>query len=202
MCARLAALCVLLLSLASRSRAFVAPLASHRGFLRPMSAAPALSSEPGSAGETPSMALGRPVQTPYPTKVAFQGEPGAYSEKCLRELLGPNVVAVGRASFDDVFRAVSSREVDYAVIPIENSLGGSIHANYDLLLRYELFIIGEHDFRVEHTLMALPGTKMKDIKQVSSSACSKRQYTYHTAVVTTDTQLSWQLGVHRLLIVY
>jgi Prephenate dehydratase len=167
-----------------------------------MSAAPAVNAEPGSAGETPSMALGRPVQTPYPTKVAFQGEPGAYSEKCLRELLGPNVVAVGRASFDDVFRAVSSREVDYAVIPIENSLGGSIHANYDLLLRYELFIIGEHDFRVEHTLMALPGTKMKDIKQVSSSACSKRQYTYHTAVVTTDTQLSWQLGVHRLLIVY
>eukprot|EP00903_Cladosiphon_okamuranus_P012334 g11563.t1 len=105
---------------------------------------------------------------PPPTKVAFQGEPGAYSEKSLRELLGNEVVAVGKESFEDTFKAVARREVEYAVIPIENSLGGSIHANYDLLLRYELYVIGEHDFRVEHCLLALPGTKREDVKKVMS----------------------------------
>ena len=71
-------------------------------------------------------------------RVAYQGEPGAYSEKATRELLGPNVFAVGRPSFEAAFRAVASMEVDYACLPIENSLGGSIHENYDLMLRYQL----------------------------------------------------------------
>ena len=53
-------------------------------------------------------------------------------------------------------------------MPIENSLGGSIHSNYDLLLRYDLHIIGEHEFKVEHCLLALPGVKMEDIKKVMS----------------------------------
>lgn len=114
------------------------------------------------------MELRMSPKQPLITKVAFQGEAGAYSEKSLRDLLGNNVVAVGQESFEDAFKAVARREVDYAVIPIENSLGGSIHANYDLLLRYELFIIGEHDFRVEHCLLALPGTKKEDIKKVMS----------------------------------
>ena len=71
-------------------------------------------------------------------RVAYQGEPGAYSEKATRELLGPNVFAIGRPSFEAAFRAVASMEVDYACLPIENSLGGSIHENYDLMLRYQL----------------------------------------------------------------
>ncbi|KAG5178627.1 Trifunctional chorismate Mutase/Prephenate Dehydratase/Prephenate dehydrogenase [Tribonema minus] len=129
---------------------------------------------------------GRP---PYPTKVAFQGEPGAYSEKCLREMLGQDVIAVGRPSFEDVFRSVSNREADYAVIPIENSLGGSIHANYDLLLRFELFIIGEHDFKVEHSLMALPGTKASEIKQVLS---------HQQALAQCDNYLRAMPGVERV----
>lgn len=104
----------------------------------------------------------------YPIRVAFQGEPGAYSEKALRELLGPHVLATGKPSFEDTFKSVATREADYAVVPIENSLGGSIHANYDLLLRHELHIIGEHEFRVEHSLLALPGVKKEDIKRVMS----------------------------------
>ena len=60
------------------------------------------------------------------------------------------------------------READYAIVPIENSLGGSIHSNFDNLLRYDLHIIAEHEFRVEHSLLALPGVKKEDIKKVLS----------------------------------
>ena len=59
-------------------------------------------------------------------------------------------------------------EVDYALLPFENSLGGSIHVNYDLILRYSLKVVAELDFRVEHSLLALPGVKKEDIKRVIS----------------------------------
>ena len=103
-----------------------------------------------------------------PIKVGYQGEPGAYSEKASRELLGSRIVTVNYPSFEDVFKAVARSEVDYAVVPIENSLGGSIHTNFDLLLRYDLSIIAEHEFKVEHSLLALPGTNKSDIKRVLS----------------------------------
>ena len=89
-------------------------------------------------------------------KIAFQGEPGAYSEKAARELLGPRIITSPCQSFEDTFKAVASREADYCVVPIENSLGGSIHTNYDLILRYDLHIIAEHELRAEHSLLASP----------------------------------------------
>ncbi|GLD95403.1 hypothetical protein PINS_up004047 [Pythium insidiosum] len=103
-------------------------------------------------------------------KVAYQGMPGAYSEKATRQLLGAGaqIVAQGFPSFEAAFRAVESEEVDFGVLPIENSLGGSIHANYDLLLKYGLHIVGEYDLRVEHSLLALPGVSKEDIKTVIS----------------------------------
>uniref|UniRef100_K3X935 Prephenate dehydratase domain-containing protein n=1 Tax=Globisporangium ultimum (strain ATCC 200006 / CBS 805.95 / DAOM BR144) TaxID=431595 RepID=K3X935_GLOUD len=103
-------------------------------------------------------------------KVAYQGMPGAYSEKATRQLLGasPNVVAIGFPSFEEAFQAVEQEDVQFAVLPIENSLGGSIHANYDLLLKYGLHIVAEYDLRVEHSLLALPGVKKEDIKTVIS----------------------------------
>lgn len=116
---------------------------------------------------TANMEPGR-MLNPNLVRVAYQGEPGAYSEKATRELLGPRVTTVPYESFESAFRAVAASEVDYAVVPIENSLGGSIHTNYDLLMRYDLHIIAEHEFKVEHSLMALPGVKMKDIKKVMS----------------------------------
>ena len=61
-----------------------------------------------------------------PIRVCYQGEPGAYSEKSLRELLGPHVIAVARPNFESCYQAVASRECDYACLPVENSLGGSI----------------------------------------------------------------------------
>ena len=89
-------------------------------------------------------------------RVAYQGEPGAYSEKSTRELLGNGVIALGKANFEECFRAVASMEVDYCCLPIENSLGGSIHENYDLMLRYDLTICAEHEFRVQHCVLASP----------------------------------------------
>ena len=68
-------------------------------------------------------------------RIGFQGLPGAYSEKATRALLGPNVLPVGHGTFDDTFRALVAGRIGYAVLPIESSLGGSIHANYGLLLR-------------------------------------------------------------------
>ena len=103
-----------------------------------------------------------------PIRVAYQGEPGAYSEKSTRELLGEKVVAIGRPSFESCFRAVAAMECDYACLPVENSLGGSIHENYDLMLRYDLQIIAEHEFRVKHCLLAKPGVKREQIKYAIS----------------------------------
>ena len=99
-----------------------------------------------------------------PIKVCYQGEPGAYSEKSLRELLGPNVIAVARPDFESCYQAVASRECDYACLPVENSLGGSIHDNYDLQLKYDLTIVAEHECHVTHCLHAVPGVKKEDIK--------------------------------------
>ena len=114
-------------------------------------------------GSTPN-----PVGSKIPIRVAYQGEPGAYSEKSTRELLGEKVVAIGRPSFEACFQAVASMECDYACLPVENSLGGSIHENYDLMLRYDLKIVAEHEFRVSHCLLAKPGVKRTDLKYAIS----------------------------------
>lgn len=101
-------------------------------------------------------------------RVAYQGEPGAYSEKSTRELLGDKVIAVGRPDFESCFRAVASMECDYTCLPVENSLGGSIHENYDLMLRYDLTICAEHEFRVQHCVLAKEGVKLNEIKYAIS----------------------------------
>ncbi len=100
-------------------------------------------------------------------KVAFQGEAGAYSEQAVFNYFG-QVEAQPCESFDAVFDAVVSNQCEAALIPIENSLAGSIHQNYDLLLRHNLHIVGEHFLRVQHCLIAMPGVKKEDIKKAIS----------------------------------
>ncbi len=100
-------------------------------------------------------------------QVAFQGEPGAYSEQAIYGYFG-DVQAVPYESFDLLFQAVSSGKCETGLIPIENSLAGSIHQNYDLLLRNNLYITGEYYLRVRHCLIALPGVKKSDIKKAIS----------------------------------
>jgi len=100
-------------------------------------------------------------------KVSFQGEPGAYSEQAVFNYYG-EVEAVPCESFDAVFDSVALGETDFALVPIENSLAGSIHQNYDLLRHHDLHIVGEYLLRVRHCLIALPGVKKDDIKKVIS----------------------------------
>jgi prephenate dehydratase len=99
--------------------------------------------------------------------VAFQGEPGAYSEQATFGYFG-QVDTLPCESFDDVFDAVATGKSDFGLIPIENSLAGSIHQNYDLLLRHDLFIVGEYFLRVRHCLISLPGVEIRDIRKVIS----------------------------------
>lgn len=100
-------------------------------------------------------------------KIAFQGEAGAYSEQAVFNYFG-QVETLPCESFDAVFDAVNAGKCEAALVPIENSLAGSIHQNYDLLLRNNLHINGEYPLRVRHCLIAIPGVKMADIKKAIS----------------------------------
>jgi prephenate dehydratase len=102
------------------------------------------------------------------TKVVYQGEPGAYSQKACLELLGENIITEGLSSFSAVFESVERGDANYAVVPIENSLGGSIHDNFDHLFRFNLHIIAEYNLRVRHCLVALKGVTKSDIAIVKS----------------------------------
>jgi prephenate dehydratase len=99
--------------------------------------------------------------------VAYQGVPGAYSEMAANALF-PGCKTLPCESFDDVFEAVEAKRADRGVIPVENSLAGSIHQNYDLLVTHPLSVIGETYVRVQHALLALPGTRPRDIRMVRS----------------------------------
>ncbi|KAH9606369.1 hypothetical protein KSS87_017274 [Heliosperma pusillum] len=100
-------------------------------------------------------------------RVAYQGVSGANSEAAA-ETAYPNCEPVPCEQFDTAFQAVERWLVDRAVLPIENSLGGSIHRNYDLLLRHNLHIVGEVKLPIRHCLMANPGVKIEDLKRVLS----------------------------------
>jgi arogenate/prephenate dehydratase len=100
-------------------------------------------------------------------RVAYQGVPGAYSEAAAAKAY-PRCEAVPCEQFEAAFQAVELWLVDRAVLPIENSLGGSIHRNYDLLLRHRLHIVGEVQLAIHHCLLALPGVKKEELLRVVS----------------------------------
>ncbi|RZC76830.1 hypothetical protein C5167_000946 [Papaver somniferum] len=100
-------------------------------------------------------------------RVAYQGVPGAYSEAAAGKAY-PNCVAIPCDQFEVAFQAVGHWIADRAVLPVENSLGGSIHRNYDLLLRHNLHIVGEVQLPVHHCLLALPGVRKEDLNRVIS----------------------------------
>jgi prephenate dehydratase len=100
--------------------------------------------------------------------VAFQGERGAYSEAAAVVHFGEAVQPLPCATFEAVFDAVTEGSAEQGIIPVENSLAGSIHRNYDLLLRYDLKIVGEVQIRIAHQLIALSGVDMGDVRRVYS----------------------------------
>lgn len=102
------------------------------------------------------------------TTVAIQGERGAFSEQAARKLLGNRPRVQTKDTFAAVFQSVSARECRYAVVPIENTLAGSIYENYDLLLQHSLHIAGEIHLRIVHNLIAFPGTTARNLRQVYS----------------------------------
>ena len=101
-------------------------------------------------------------------KVAFQGEAGAYSEQAVFNYFGADVKTLPCETFDLVFDSVTSGLSDFALIPIENSLAGSIHQNYDLLAKNNLYVVGETILRVQHCLIAMPDVKKEEIKKAIS----------------------------------
>ena len=100
-------------------------------------------------------------------RIAYQGELGAFSEAAARRV-NPDADLVACRSFEEVFTAVSAGPAGYGVLPIENSIGGSIHRNYDLLVEHELPIVGEVELPVVHHLLALPGVALNQLRRVYS----------------------------------
>lgn len=108
-------------------------------------------------------------------KIAFQGELGAFSQQAIRQLLGPRADPAPYQRFDEVFAALKGQKVDAAVLPIENTLHGSVHENYDLLLRYDFEITAETSVRIVHNLIAPHGVPFERVRKVYSHPVALNQ---------------------------
>lgn len=102
------------------------------------------------------------------TLAGFQGEPGAFSQSAARKLLGEAVQTRPFSSFREVFEALRANAITHAVIPIENTLHGSVLENYDHILEYGFPICGETSIRIAHQLIAMPNVSLRDVKLVYS----------------------------------
>ncbi|HEX8189910.1 MAG TPA: prephenate dehydratase [Pyrinomonadaceae bacterium] len=103
-----------------------------------------------------------------PVRVAFQGERGAFSEEAAVKLLGEGATLVPRPTFESLFAAVGEGAADLALAPVENTLAGSVHRVYDLLLDSPLHIGAEVVIPIRHFLIGLPGSTAEGVKTVES----------------------------------
>ena len=101
-------------------------------------------------------------------KVAFQGERGAYSESAVYAFFGAGTEVKPCRDFRDVFENVLEQETSFGVVPVENSLEGSVTQTYDLFLKYDLKVCGEVIVKIEHCLIANPSTSLETVKAVYS----------------------------------
>lgn len=108
-------------------------------------------------------------------RVAFQGEKGSFSEAAILQILGDKCETVPRPTFDDLYKAIEENRADYILSPLENSLVGSIHRCYDLLLNSSLHIIAETVLPVSHFLIAAPHAGFETIKTVESHPAALAQ---------------------------
>jgi len=102
------------------------------------------------------------------TRVAFQGEPGAFSEQAAVQLLGEDIAPVPRPTFESLFAAINDGEADLILAPIENALAGSVHRSYDLLLESNLTIAGEVVIPIAMCLIGAPGARWENVRSVES----------------------------------
>jgi chorismate mutase/prephenate dehydratase len=102
------------------------------------------------------------------TTVAFQGEPGAFSEQAAVEFFGRSASTYPNETFDSVFTSVTEDRTRFGIVPVENSSEGSISRVYDLFLDYDVNVTGETALRIVHCLIAAPGVTLGDIKRVYS----------------------------------
>ncbi|XP_074312431.1 arogenate dehydratase 1-like [Silene latifolia] len=143
--------------------------------LVPVSSAVTATTDGGATTALTASNLPKPLSTdlsPAPMhgstlRVAYQGVPGAYSEAAAGKAY-PGCEAIPCDQFEVAFQAVELWIADRAVLPVENSLGGSIHRNYDLLLRHRLHIVGEVQLPVHHCLLAMPGVRKEFLTRVIS----------------------------------
>lgn len=106
--------------------------------------------------------------SPPRISVAYQGERGAYSEEASLRFFKKGVELRTFRTLPEVFRAVESKAVDYGVVPIENSIEGSVTETYDLLLSSKLMVMGEVNLRIVHCLISNEGTKIEDLEAIYS----------------------------------
>lgn len=110
-----------------------------------------------------------------PAVIAFQGARGAFSEEAARRLAGPRAQVLPCERFEQVFRALAAGRAEGAVVPIENTLAGSVHENYDHLQSFDLPIVAETSVRIVHNLIALKGVPFSRIKRVYSHPVALNQ---------------------------
>ncbi|HKM03175.1 MAG TPA: prephenate dehydratase [Lachnospiraceae bacterium] len=101
-------------------------------------------------------------------RVVFQGAEGAYSQIAMEQYFGKHVNSFSVDTFREAMSAIEEGSADFAVLPIENSTAGVVSENYDLLVEFENYIVGEQVIQIEHCLMGLEGTQISDIKTVYS----------------------------------
>jgi prephenate dehydratase len=107
--------------------------------------------------------------------IAFQGERGAFSEEAARKLLGPRIAVLPCPRFEDVFRSLKEGRASGAVVPIENTLAGSVHENYDHLVTFNFPIVAETSVRIVHNLIAPKGVKLNQVRRVFSHPVALNQ---------------------------
>jgi len=110
----------------------------------------------------------RRTETKGPAIVTYSGVPGAFSHKACLQFFGDEVPLRNCASFREAFDLVDKGQAAFGVVPVENSLTGSIHENYDLLLEYDIKIVGELTLRIKHNLMGQPNAQLEDLERIYS----------------------------------
>ena len=119
--------------------------------------------------------MSKKPQGKQPFTAAFQGELGAFSQQAILQLLGTRAKPAPYHRFDEVFAALGAGKVNAAVVPIENTLHGSIHENYDLLLKYDFEITAETSVRIVHNLIAPAGLSFAGVRKVYSHPVALNQ---------------------------